>query len=348
MPTSETSRRGFALPAVLAVTGVVTLIFLVAITALSSLNAETRAGRDRVRFLQAAMTLEATVTYMAATEPLDARGLMPGRARFVASDETFTSRDEASGPEVRLDGRAYTTEIDRPLVVRLQDEAGLINLAQLDAKGFTRFLEMSGGNASDARTLFARFQDYTDADNLRQPNGAEAADYGRAAIGNRKLLRPGEWLGVLGARAAIGPRLWRAIRPEVVSDPAAPTYNVNTATSRALQVHFGLSPRQAESAIRARESRTFLGLSDLVAATGVTLEDEGERFYAFPSGRIVYEIRDAGSAWVYRGRISLTPRGLERPFWVDQTELLEASGRTTSDTSDAVELPYAARAEDAP
>ncbi|MGN7099928.1 hypothetical protein, partial [Brevundimonas diminuta] len=62
-------RRGFALPAVLAVTGVVTLIFLVAITALASLTAEAAAARARVRFLQRAMTAEAALAYMAATCP---------------------------------------------------------------------------------------------------------------------------------------------------------------------------------------------------------------------------------------------------------------------------------------
>ena len=38
-------RDGFALPAVLAVTGVVTLIFLVAITALARLTAEVKAAK---------------------------------------------------------------------------------------------------------------------------------------------------------------------------------------------------------------------------------------------------------------------------------------------------------------
>ena len=62
-------RAGFALPAVLAVTGVVTLIFLVAMTALSSLTAEAASARARVRFMTRAMTAEAMMVYMAATEP---------------------------------------------------------------------------------------------------------------------------------------------------------------------------------------------------------------------------------------------------------------------------------------
>lgn len=74
-PRSRARRRsGFALPAVLAVTGVVTLIFLVAITALASLSAEAASARARVRFLQRAMSAEAALSFMAATEPTRAYG----------------------------------------------------------------------------------------------------------------------------------------------------------------------------------------------------------------------------------------------------------------------------------
>ena len=53
------AERGFVLPAVLVVVGVVALIFLVAITALDSLAAETRRITDEVRFRQSALSLEA-------------------------------------------------------------------------------------------------------------------------------------------------------------------------------------------------------------------------------------------------------------------------------------------------
>ena len=342
MPISKPRKNGFALPAVLAVTGVVTLIFLVAITALASLNAETRAARDRVRFLQSALTVEATATFMAVTEPFDSQGIHPGRTRILDPDLAVV---EQSGADVRLDGHRYLINVGEPLLIRLQDEAGLINLARLDSAGFTRLFAMLGVGANEARIQYARYRDYADVDDLRQANGAETREYGANAIANRPLLRPGELLSVLGTRDAINFDLWRAMRSEVVSDVTSPTYNVNTMTPRALQVIFGLSARQAETALQVRETRTLRNLPELGDVVGMALQDDGEILFAFPSGRIVYEIRDERSAWVYTGRISLTPTGDERPFWIDQTELLEASRRTTSDTTDATELPYAPRGE---
>ena len=107
---SERRRIGFALPAVLAVTGVVTIIFLVAMTALYSLTSEAASARARVRFLQQAMSAEAALSYMVATEPLSARGVSvgSGRQQFDSLDDADEGGGQiASGQapaEVRLDG----------------------------------------------------------------------------------------------------------------------------------------------------------------------------------------------------------------------------------------------------
>lgn len=349
MARSDLMRRtGFALPAVLAVTGVVTLIFLVAITALNSLNAETAAARSRVRFMQNALTMEASASYMATTEPFDPRSIRPGRVLSMDDDErALMALNPDSSPEVRLDGRPYRVDLGGPMTIRLQDESGLLNLALLDTEGFTRFVARIGGNAQTGRELYSRFLDYTDSDNLDQPNGAEVEGYGGGFIANRPLVRPSEWLSILGVREAIDGRRWRALRTSVVSERTAPTMNINTMTSDALQVTFGMTEQQAQSVIRLREPAALLSLDEASRATGVSIIGSGDLIYTFPDGRLVYEIRDARSAWVYRGRISLTPADLERPFWVDQTELFEAAGRTTSDTTDAPELPYSARSETA-
>ncbi|MGO4410932.1 hypothetical protein AB4Y66_12880, partial [Brevundimonas sp. M-11_2] len=99
-------RDGFALPAVLAVTGVVTLIFLVAITALASLTAEAASARVRVRFLQRALTAEATLSYMAATEPMRAYGFGVNDARGfmdLAQTDAPANLSGAAVEPVRLD-----------------------------------------------------------------------------------------------------------------------------------------------------------------------------------------------------------------------------------------------------
>lgn len=348
MNSERRARAGFALPATLAVVGVVTLIFLVAITALVSLTAEARSARDRVRFLERALTAEATLAYMAATEPIRPFGLAVGSSRLIeefgagSAPPAVTSGQEPA--EVRLDGRPYVMDVRGPLSVTLQDQAGLLNLAALDDASWGRLLAEGGVDPRTAQQLTARYRDYIDPDDLRQPDGAEAADYGAAGgPANRHLLRPAEWLSVLGARAALSPRAWMEIRDDLAADPTSVAINVNTSTPRALRVLFGLTEAQAEAAVRARQDMTFYSLEDVAAATGAPLVTDLERVYAYPSGRIRFIIRDARSAWTYRGRLTVDPSGLEQPVWIDQTELTEAPRRARADTSDAARLPYAPR-----
>jgi len=339
-------RDGFALPAVLAVTGVVTLIFLVAITALASLTAEANSARARMRFLQRAMTAEAALAYMAATEPMRANGLSLNDLRaFNEYGETAAETPSSGLPVelVRLDARPYLMDIDGPLVVRLQDQAGMINIAQLRGPPLSRFMERLGVEASLRDTLAARYQDYFDMDDLRQPNGAERRDYADGGPPNRPLLRPSEWLSVLGARDAVDRKRWRAIREKLASDPISSAININTASPETLMILFDLTEDQAAAVVREREIAPLLSINALETVTGAQPAWDYEQVYTFPSNSLIFAIRDTRSAWTYRARLSLTPTGLEQPLWIDQIELTEAPRRAVADTSDATRLPYAPR-----
>lgn len=345
MRTSSLS-SGFALPAVLAVTGVVTLVFLVAITALASLTAEAASARARVRFLERALTAEATIALLAATEPITPQAFAAGAPRnvneFQGGGPVATSASGAPAAFVHLDGRPYAMDVRGLLKVAIQDQAGMINLAALDDDQTRRLADLAGMAPGSSRDLRSRYVDYVDKDSLRQPNGAEQSEYG-VAIANRPLLRPTEWLSVLGVRDAVDPTRWRSLRNDLATDPTLPSINVNTATPTTLQVLFGLSQRQAEAAIRGRESSAFQSLADFAAASGAAVRDDGERLYTFPSARLVYLIQDSRSPWTYRSRLTLTPSGLEQPLWIDQTEVTEAPRRTVADISNAIRFPYAAR-----
>lgn len=340
----QDQRRGFALPAVLAVTGVVTLIFLVAITALASLTAEAAAARARVRFLQRAMTAEAALAYMAATEPTRAYGFGVNDVR--GSLDMDLREEPVSGlpvEKVVADGRRYLMDIDGPLVLRLQDQAGMINTALLFGQVHERFLEALGVEASERQPLIARYLDYADHDDLRQPNGAERGEYADGGPANRRLIRPAEWLSVLGARQAADPRAWRRMRDHLAADPTASSQNVNTASPEALAVWFGLNETQAEALIRARKQRPLTSLFDVSSVAGVALSEDYEQIFTYPSGVTILTLRDTRSAWTYRARLTLTPSGLEQPLWIDQTELTEAPRRAKADTSNAIQLSYAPR-----
>lgn len=338
------SRRGFALPAVLAVTGVVTLIFLVAITAIASLTAEAAAARSRSLFLQRAMTAEATIQFLAATEPMKTFGFQIGVARYVESAIAAPpSLSEQQAAEVRLDGRVYRMDVAGPLAVRLQDEAGLVNLPYLGGEAFRRFVEQVGIPPAMASTLEARYVDYVDPDDLRQPSGAERGDYGVNPPANRQFVSPKEWASVLGVREAMDARKWRAVLPDLAADTTTPSVNINTATPRALMILFGLTADQARIAVEHRNIADYGSLAELGSVSGAVVSTDFERPVLFPSGQIILDIRDTRSPWVYRARLGLTPNGLEQPVWIDQTELIQAPRRAMADISNATELPYTPR-----
>lgn len=346
--SNDGSRSGFALPAVLAVTGVVTLVFLVAITALASLTAEAGAARSRVRFLQNVMTAEATLSYLAATETVSQTGFVLGGARFsdeyqTADPSSSDSRFPTTIAQVRFDGSPYEIGTPVPLVMRLRDQAGMINLAGLSDQQWERFGQSIGLSQISARQLGPRYRDYVDANTLATPGGGEQPAYGRDVVANRPLLRPSEFLSLLGVRATIEPSKWRAIRSDVAADHTRTSVNINTASAQALQVMFGISPFQANNAVRARLNTPFNDLSDLAAVTGGSILGDFDGSYTRPTGRVIYTIQDTRSPWTYRARLTLTPSGLEQPVWIDQTELTEAPRRAVADISDATRFPYTPR-----
>lgn len=339
-------RDGFALPAVLAVTGVVTLIFLVAITALASLTAEAASARARVRFLQRALSAEASLSYMAATEPMRAYGFAVNDVRGfmdLGQTEPPPNLSGATVEPVRLDGRPYLMDVDGPLVVRMRDQAGMINMAMLFGQPYERLMERIGVDAGQRQEMIARYQDYVDVDDLKQPNGAERRDYPDGGPANRRLMRPAEWLSLLGAREAVDKQGWRELRDDLAADPMSASINVNTASPTVLAILFGMSEDQAQALIRAREQAPLMSTADIANVTGMPFGEDFERIYTYPAGVTLITIRDTRSAWTYRARLSLTPSGLEQPLWIDQTELTEAPRRAVADTSDATRLPYAPR-----
>jgi len=340
------TRQGFTLPAVLAVTGVVTLIFLVAITALTSLNAEAGSARARMRFLQRALSAEAALAYMAATEPLRANGFSVNDLRALNDYGETEPQTSASGLPVelvRLDGRPYLMDVDGPLVLTIQDQAGMINLAQIRGQPFSRLMDHLGVDASQHETLAARYQDYVDLDDLRQPTGAERREYADGGPPNRPLLRPAEWLSVLGAREAVDAKKWSQLKQSLTSDSISNAMNINTASSAALRIWFDLTEDQASAVVREREISPLLSIYALETVTGTQRVWDDEQIFTFPASSMVFSIRDTRSAWTYRARLSLTPSGLEQPLWIDQTELTEAPRRAVADTSNATRLSYAPR-----
>lgn len=338
---NRVARKGFALPAVLAVTGVVTLIFLVAITALASLNSEAHSARERVRFIQRALTAEARMGYLFSTEPLRQNGILVGGAILTDLENDFSTSTDGLFDLIRTDGRNYLQDIDGPMLVSLQDQAGLINLVHLQGTVLTRFLDDIGIDSLQQTRVQARLTDYVDVDDLRQPEGAEKEDYGAIGVANRPLRRPSEFLSVLGLRDIVDRRAWLRVRDSIAADKSQSNINLNTATPATLRVMLGLTPSQIDLIVRERDISPLTSTYMVDNLVGSRLPWDPDIFYTSPSSSVLIVLRDSRSAWNYRARLSATPASLERPIWIDQTEMTEAPRRVRADTSNAVRLPYA-------
>ncbi|WP_428151659.1 general secretion pathway protein GspK [Brevundimonas sp.] len=340
---------GFVLPTVLVVTSVVTLIFLVAITALASLQREAGLARARVAFAQEAMTAEARLTYLGATEPMAPFGLLidapppPGEydSLNAAQQAAFTA-SMANATQLHLDGRPY--RYGEAGIVRMQDQAGMVNLSRISPPAMGRLLARLNVSGANARSLEAALADYADRDDLRTANGAERSDYPSGGDGpaNRPLRLVDEFLNVLGAREAVDMAAWREMRPYLAADVTSTQLNVNTAGLEALQILYGMTEAQARTAIRVRQVQPFYSLEQVAADTGAALNTDPEIASVYPSGRIIYTMEDSLSRWTYTGRLTLTPTNSERPFWIDRTEFSEAR-RTDPEPVNAPEFPAAPR-----
>ncbi len=199
------SKAGFALPSVLFVVAMVTLVFLVAIEALTSLAEETRGAKHAVLFQAQGLSLEADVAYATATRPLGAAAVM-------------RSFDPDSGELFAIDGTPYRAAED--LTVSTQDEAGLINVDNLPVAALPRLFAALGLSPDDRTMMSDRLADYLSGGDLKRPQGAKADDYLRAGLPpppGGPLLRRDQLLGVMGWSET-----WSAAPPGAASPTTSP------------------------------------------------------------------------------------------------------------------------------
>ncbi len=101
------------------------------------------------------------------------------------------------------------------LAIRVQDEAGKIDLNYGDERLLRRLIAATGVSDSEAGAIVDRIVDFRDSDELRRPSGAEVADYRAAGLdygpANREFLSIDELEQVLHMPV----ELVAAIRPFV-------------------------------------------------------------------------------------------------------------------------------------
>lgn len=111
----------------------------------------------------------------------EAEGLADAGLHLALMDLVNGQFDPAWRRRFPPDGKWYGCSIDTsPLLIRLGDEAGKVDLNHASERLLTTLLKGLEVPPTDASRLAAAIMDYRDADNERSPDGAEAPEYRRA------------------------------------------------------------------------------------------------------------------------------------------------------------------------
>lgn len=221
---------------------------------------------------------EATLLYLLTTQPITVGGLTLQSEAFALAQADMLERAETDllgglftigfiGNEIRMDNRPYqglgATRFS------LQDESGLVSLADDNPADLERLLGAAGVPADERLGLVDKFMDYIDIDDGHRINGAEELHYrdqGRPPPTNRLLRTPLEVQRILGwdnwaAR-------WRERWNQWTTVYAYGRPNLNTAPLEALQVYPGIDVDVARQLIELRELMPFENETDVIGLLG--------------------------------------------------------------------------------
>jgi type II secretory pathway component PulK len=345
------SNHGFALPLVLVAVAVVALsVASLAQTGLGRVKAA-KAETERFAANLAAETAQARIAHLIATEPLGARSLevamQSARSRRVASGRDLTAA------QIFLDGRPYALSLDNgpPLIVRLQDEAGLLNMNGASERAIARFLEGGEVSAPDAGRLAVALADFLDQDDLRRPGSLDGPDYARAGLGlvrNRALEDPRQALAAAGWAEKLPSSKFDMIIQEAAALPPGASFNPNTATHRALRSVFAFDATSADRVIAAREQQLLLNADDVIALTGAVEFDSN--IQARPAASIILMMdvprNSHGEIYIYATRIFIAQGVADRPIEFTRLKwparVISRERARTNDHAQLVSLPVSA------
>lgn len=310
MNQASHARKGFALPAVLGVVAILSLVLLAAAAALSAMTQGARRALQAADFERAAMDAEARALVLLSTTPFAADGLRLGELTDVTAP--------GPRPAMRLDGRSYLLPSIAPLTVSLQDEAGLVNLDASRPDALLRLLARLRLTQGEAETLRDRLLDALDVDGRPRPRGMEAEEYRARGLqppppgGFRDLS---DVAAVPGWEALAAGSRRRDLAQLATADPVSKAFNVNTASAEVMEVVLGLAPAEAA---RLRALREVGGIRSLAQA-GLPPGAPGEGVR--PNGRVRLAVADTRTGLRYDSRLAPSDAA-EGPPWIASARLV--------------------------
>ena len=281
MNVRRASEAGFAVPVVAVAIALISLPLMLAANLIDDAGRRLQRARNQADFEIAATSSASRLAFLMLTEPIGQRSIRVGGDRLDASGALLQGGSgwrSATGLPVRevvFDGRGYRVTTARaryPMLLSVQDEAGLLNVNAPDDAAIGRMLAGIGVDAGKARRLGGSLADFTDEDDARRLNGAEARDYRHAALPpppNAPVDQAEAAWQAMGWGTDLSVRQQRGFLARATALPPDSRLNLNTAAPDVLRAVLGIDNRAAQRIVLYREHRAMMSLLDVAAAGGV-------------------------------------------------------------------------------
>lgn len=154
----------------------------------------------------------------------------------------------------KADGLVHTwTENGMRLAVSAKSETAKIDLNFAAEPMLKRVFTFGGANDEEADAIVAAVKDWTDADNLKRPNGAEADDY--RAAGKKVLPSNDFFVAIEELQNVMGmtPKLYNAVAPLLTVHGRSPGIDPQAASARVLGLVPGIDVAQAQTWVEQRD-----------------------------------------------------------------------------------------------
>lgn len=225
------------------------------------------------------------IGYLVATQRLTRVGISQGTSEKGAMRSGVDWMHQVIGDELRVDGTYSKINNTSQVLYSLQDEQGLIPVNTSNNFWKERWLMAYGINGIEQRKLLDALIDYSDADNRKEPAGAELNEYDSS-----KMLPPTNYL-LQTCTELNNVMNWESllkVYPSMLTQCSLsrrPSININAMPENLLRL---LWPSEADSVLRSRENGRWFANQFSAAASIRDLGPVQDDFVSFnPSNRFI-------------------------------------------------------------
>lgn len=317
-------QKGFVLIAVLGLLMVLALIAsFIASYAEQRLDQTFQLRQQLQSQLDSDATL-ATLLYVIATRPLvqNAYLLQVPPTDAAAATSSFDAPpllDISQLPRLTLEGQRYQGL--GQTAFSLQDEGSLLSLLDPDRERWTDLFRQHSLTRQQADSFLNQLLDYTDHDDLRRLNGANASDYisaGLAPPPQRPMISPGQVFNLLDG-TALQADLYTML--PLMTTRSGQLNNLNTSPKVLLQSLPGIDSALAQLIVDERKKKPFTDLADANRRLGhiIPIDPLEVPSQASPYIRIqLWADRRTCRQPIWLG-LSSTPASVSAPWEIDYT-----------------------------